>query len=445
MADIQAAMPARFLPANGASKLLTKDVPATSAQLDSFFGVLKSQIGKQDKATETLPDALLLQAAEETQKTPLEVKLDAGLDAESGAGLDTDPGLQEAFRPPLAMQQANESASSQASWGTGSLPATTADLNAGERQQADSLRQGSESTAMPLQATVSPDLTAAIDKPESAAELAGNAAAAAIAAAVGQALPPGKAAKSAETSRMETTNAVEAKGGAAGRSGEKSSSSGLGGEVASDSPPVLVANATTASNAASQNAATIAASGANVGATTGAASGATPAVTATNNPINLALPFDQALRQAEAKINVAIEAPVRSSAFAAELGDKVVWLATRQGQFADLSLNPPQMGPLEVRLNLSGSGDASAQFFSANPAVREAIDAALPKLRELMAQAGITLGDAEVREHAFNRREQAELRGQNAAKEGDIPVSQGVMAGIGGGRTAGIGLVDLYI
>jgi flagellar hook-length control protein FliK len=347
--------------------------------------------------------------------------------------LDTDSSpQQEASELTLVMPQANENAASQTTWGASSLnPSLTmrTDPNGDARKQADMLPQGSGSAVMSLQTTESPALAAASDTPE----VAGKADVAAIAAAGGQALPSGKAAKSAETGRMGAATGIDAKGEVAGRAGEMPSASGLRGEAASDSPSISVASSTVNANAASQ------------AATSGANIGATPAITATNNPINLVLPFDQALRQAEAKINVAIEAPVRSPAFAAELGDKVVWLATRQGQYADLSLNPPQMGALEVRLNLSGSGDASAQFFSANPAVREAIDAALPKLRELMAQAGITLGDAEVREHAFDRREQADLRRQSSAKEGDIPVSQAVMAGVGGGRTAGTGLVDLYI
>ncbi len=163
-----------------------------------------------------------------------------------------------------------------------------------------------------------------------------------------------------------------------------------------------------------------------------------------NQPITLGHSFEQALRQVETKTHAAIEAPLRSASFAAELADKVVWLAGRQGQMANLSLNPPEMGALEVRLTVSGS-DATAQFFSPNPGVRDAIDAALPKLRELMAQAGLNLGEAEVRDHAFGRRENSEMQGQASAKEVDTAINQAALAGIGAVRSAGLGLVDLYI
>jgi len=154
--------------------------------------------------------------------------------------------------------------------------------------------------------------------------------------------------------------------------------------------------------------------------------------------------FEQVLRQSESKINAAIETPVRSAAFPTELANKVVWLAGRQGQFAELSLNPPQMGALEVRLTVSG-GDATAHFFSPNPVVREAIDAALPKLRELMAQAGLSLGEAEVRDHAFSRQEQAETQRWASRQDNDIVTAPSVLAGIGGARASGSGLVDLYV
>ncbi len=87
-----------------------------------------------------------------------------------------------------------------------------------------------------------------------------------------------------------------------------------------------------------------------------------------------------------------------------ELGDKVVWMAGNQGQFSLLTLNPPNLGTVEVRLHLNG-GEAGAQFFSANAEVRQALEAAMPRLREMMAGAGIALGDATVGNQPFTQRQ----------------------------------------
>ncbi len=151
--------------------------------------------------------------------------------------------------------------------------------------------------------------------------------------------------------------------------------------------------------------------------------------------------FDVLPRQIEGRLNVAIEAPLRSPAFASELGEKIVWLAGRHAQFAELSLNPPHLGALEVRLSVSG-GEAVAQFFSANAGVRDALETALPRLREMMAQAGIQLGEAQVRDEAFARDEAArgELR-TSAATSTQAAEEMGARAL----PMRGMGLVDLYV
>ena len=253
---------------------------------------------------------------------------------------------------------------------------------------------------------------------------------AANAAVSGQSLPQGKSSKASDPSAILNTLSAQSKRDEA-ESNDAPSAFGL--RVDASGTASITGFNVSVTSSASPTASLVAVT----------TSTSTPS--AGTNPMVLAQTFDQTLRPAEVRINAAIETPVRSPVFAAELGDKVVWLASRQGQFAELSLNPPQMGALEVRLNLSGNNDASAQFFSPNPIVREAIDAALPRLREMLAQAGINLGEAEVREHAFGRREQSAMRGQNPAQEAEIPLHQAVMAGVGGARSAGVGLVDLYI
>jgi flagellar hook-length control protein FliK len=437
MANIQAAMPAKFLQIAGENKLIAKEGLAekvggtASLQLTSFLGVLKSQLFKPDALPEgmtgirpdmpiKLPSGALLEVATEEIATKRLL-----------ADLDEDAGTSEAVAPTsLAALQTNEAASPpMASAAAASVLAMTANMAAPKAEPM--LSQETESDASAAKQSEIASMTSVVGTKPEAVIKAGEAA---IAAVAGQALPQDKSsAKSSDSKSILNATGLQSK---RDEVASNDAASAFGTRVdasATASATSLNGNATTSSNSLTASLATT------------TTSIATPTVATANNPIAMAHPFDQALRQAETRINAAIEAPVRSPAFAAELGDKVVWLASRQGQFAELSLNPPQMGALEVRLNLSGSGDASAQFFSPNPIVREAIDAALPRLREMLAQAGINLGEAEVREHAFGRREQSDMRGQNPAQEAEIPLHQAVMAGVGGARSAGVGLVDLYI
>lgn len=153
--------------------------------------------------------------------------------------------------------------------------------------------------------------------------------------------------------------------------------------------------------------------------------------------------FEHAARTAEVPVRATVESSVRSQTFPAEFSEKIVWLAGRQSQVADLSLNPPQLGSLEVRLSLSG-GEAGAQFYSPHPLVRDAIEAALPKLREMMAQAGIALGDAQVRDEAFSRGEAGGKAARAGSGEtGDAGVASLAHTSVGASRS-GQGLIDLY-
>lgn len=153
-------------------------------------------------------------------------------------------------------------------------------------------------------------------------------------------------------------------------------------------------------------------------------------------------------RSANGSLQLSIDAPVRSPMFSQELGERVVWLTSRQGQVAGIALNPPHLGPLEVRLSLHG-GEAGAQFFSPHPQVRDAIEAALPRLREMMAEAGVTLGQANVRGEAFSRQEsfgQETLRHVDLVGDETDP-ARGVVgvSSAGLARLTGLGLVDLYV
>lgn len=90
-----------------------------------------------------------------------------------------------------------------------------------------------------------------------------------------------------------------------------------------------------------------------------------------------------------------ITAPLGSRAWPDEFSQKINWVSTQQNQVAELHLNPPDLGPMSVVLTVS-ENQATALFTSPHSAVREAIENALPKLRESLAENGIMLGNATV-------------------------------------------------
>lgn len=90
-----------------------------------------------------------------------------------------------------------------------------------------------------------------------------------------------------------------------------------------------------------------------------------------------------------------ITTPLGNSGWADEFSQKINWVSTQQNQVAELHLSPPDLGPLNVVLKISDN-QATALFTSPHSAVRDAVENALPKLRETLADNGITLGDTTV-------------------------------------------------
>lgn len=110
-----------------------------------------------------------------------------------------------------------------------------------------------------------------------------------------------------------------------------------------------------------------------------------------------------------------VSTPLQAAGWGDDFGQRLVWMARNDVQTAQLSINPGHLGPIEVTLNL-GSDQATAVFSSPFSDVRESLEAALPRLREMLAGAGIELGQAQV--SAQSRGEQ-NASGQNGAAAGD--------------------------
>ncbi|MFA6121561.1 MAG: flagellar hook-length control protein FliK [Sideroxydans sp.] len=105
-----------------------------------------------------------------------------------------------------------------------------------------------------------------------------------------------------------------------------------------------------------------------------------------------------------------IDTPLAQRQWGNEFSQKVTWMATQQDQHAELHLNPAQLGPVDVVIKVSGD-QATAQFTSAHAAVREVIEQSIPKLREMLADNGIMLGNATVSDQA-PREQRGELGNQ---------------------------------
>jgi flagellar hook-length control protein FliK len=115
---------------------------------------------------------------------------------------------------------------------------------------------------------------------------------------------------------------------------------------------------------------------------------------------------------AQAPATARIDTPLGNTGWGAAFQQKIVWLVDRQQQNAELHVNPPHLGPIEITLNL-GEEATHIAFTSPHAAVREAIEASLAELKTALAEKGLTLGQATVGSDSQAAREQ--LRGEARA------------------------------
>jgi len=115
-----------------------------------------------------------------------------------------------------------------------------------------------------------------------------------------------------------------------------------------------------------------------------------------------------------------VEVPVAQPGWSEAFAQRVVLLAGKQQQSAELHLNPPELGPVSIVLSMDN--DLANVFFSSPLVpVREAIENAMPTLREALGQAGIQLGETGVSAENFQREAGTRAHGGSAAAAGEHP------------------------
>lgn len=168
------------------------------------------------------------------------------------------------------------------------------------------------------------------------------------------------------------------------------------------------------------------------------------------SPFAAALAAQKAVHEAPAVPpgpSTRMDTAVTDPAWGQDFGDRVVWLAKQDVQTAQLHLNPPQLGPVQITLNLSGD-TATAAFVSPHAEVRQAISDALPQLREMLSAAGINLGQADVGSQSQQQQAENTPSGGKPRFSDDNAILHGNPAP--GGSAApvltqrGRGLVDLF-
>ncbi len=92
-----------------------------------------------------------------------------------------------------------------------------------------------------------------------------------------------------------------------------------------------------------------------------------------------------------------------------ELGQKIVWMTNQGVSSAEIKMNPQNLGAITVRIDMNQEQQASISFAAQNVGVRDALEASIPKLRDMMASQQVNLVDVNVSANSsFNQQQQAQ-------------------------------------
>jgi flagellar hook-length control protein FliK len=135
---------------------------------------------------------------------------------------------------------------------------------------------------------------------------------------------------------------------------------------------------------------------------------------------------------------VELKPPVSSPDWGPALNQRVTWMVANSLQNASITVNPPNLGPLEINIQ-TDQNKTNVQFIVSSSEVRQAIQDAIPALSKMLENSGLQLGQADInsRSHSQNR--------ENAKTETQIKNIEAISNQVESASIQGQGLINTYV
>ncbi|MDF3012173.1 MAG: hypothetical protein K0Q78_377 [Cellvibrio sp.] len=140
-------------------------------------------------------------------------------------------------------------------------------------------------------------------------------------------------------------------------------------------------------------------------------------------------------------VQTGVPVTVGSPQWSQAVGDKVLWLAAQNVSAAEIRLDPPELGPMQVRVSIN-QDQASVTFTSPHPVVREALDQQLNRLREMFSEQGLNLVNVDVSDKSFAQQEREQQESGESQATADVDEEDLVPVGVS--QAISMRLVDHY-
>jgi flagellar hook-length control protein FliK len=137
-----------------------------------------------------------------------------------------------------------------------------------------------------------------------------------------------------------------------------------------------------------------------------------------------------------------VTARVDSPAFGQAVADRVSLMVDSNLTSAKLQVNPPALGPVEVRIALQ-AGHAQVWLMSHSAVTRDALESSSPKLKEMLGQQGFSQVSVDISQRSFQDRAPPSRGYEATAPDGGTAVSAANATAIPAVRAAS-SLLDAY-
>ncbi len=91
----------------------------------------------------------------------------------------------------------------------------------------------------------------------------------------------------------------------------------------------------------------------------------------------------------------AVAAPMGEEGWGQAMGERIMWMMGKGIQGASIRINPPELGPIQVQLSVKNDR-TSVHMLVQHGVVKEALEAAIPRLREMLNEGNLHLVNVDV-------------------------------------------------
>jgi flagellar hook-length control protein FliK len=95
-----------------------------------------------------------------------------------------------------------------------------------------------------------------------------------------------------------------------------------------------------------------------------------------------------------------ITKPLTHPDWSKNLGEQIVWMHNKEIAAAEIKLNPAHLGPISVRIDVNQDQQATIMFTAQHLETKEALEASIPKLREMLFNQQLNLVNVNISQNS---------------------------------------------